>query len=332
MKTEKVKRFLFYLIFTLVIVFLIASILPYFFTLSDERQLKKVSPFENGAFMDIDGVRLHYQFERMESDDGPEAIGNVLLIHGLGGSTFSWRYTLPDLSAQGFQVVAVDLPGFGYSDRKVGLDHSQKERSRLLWLLLDALETEYPELIDKQWNLVGHSMGGGTVVAMSLEQSQRTQKAVLVAGAVFQDNPRSGVNLLRYPPLARGISLVLERFFLTESRMEPVLASAYGRPVSQAELDGYVEPLKNPGTARFFIDLLQTAGNDPIEAVAETDIQLSGIWGGNDTWVPLSQGERIAEVVPDFRLDIIPEAAHCPMETHPEEFSELLIEMISHYY
>jgi pimeloyl-ACP methyl ester carboxylesterase len=69
-----------------------------------------------------------------------DALGNILLIHGLGGSTFSFRNNAEALSSAGYNVIAVDLPAFGYSDRKRNIDHSQDNRARLLWLMIEEIE------------------------------------------------------------------------------------------------------------------------------------------------------------------------------------------------
>lgn len=62
--------------------------------------------FENSYFMQIDGVQLHYRtWQPPESNH----CGNILFIHGLSGSTFSWRYVVDSLIEKGYSVVAVDL-------------------------------------------------------------------------------------------------------------------------------------------------------------------------------------------------------------------------------
>src|SRR4051812_40836324 len=68
----------------------------------------------DGHFVTVDGTRLHYL------DSGVAAPGTppVLLLHGFGASTFSWRHTLPAL-AEHYRVLALDLRGFGYSERAV---------------------------------------------------------------------------------------------------------------------------------------------------------------------------------------------------------------------
>jgi len=163
--------------------FVILSILPYLIGVSKPEDLSVMGlPFNESRFENIDGVSIQY---RQWLPDQQPIKGKILLIHGLGGSTFSWRNNIPALRDAGYMVVTADLPGFGYSDRSGGIDHSQKNRSKILWVLLDQIDsTLSPETASMDLVLAGHSMGGGTAVAMTLEHPDQTKALVLVDGAV----------------------------------------------------------------------------------------------------------------------------------------------------
>ncbi|MDP3766582.1 MAG: alpha/beta fold hydrolase, partial [Dehalococcoidia bacterium] len=75
-----------------------------------------------GSFLEVDGLRMHY----VEAGEGDA----VVLIHGIGASTFSFRYTIPEL-AQQFRVVALDLLGFGFSARPADGDYSLTAQAAL---------------------------------------------------------------------------------------------------------------------------------------------------------------------------------------------------------
>ena len=70
-----------------------------------------------GEVVDVDGVAIHY----LEQGQGPA----LVLIHGLGGSTYNFHRSFPGLSRH-LRVVALDLKGFGYSERLAGGDYSQR--------------------------------------------------------------------------------------------------------------------------------------------------------------------------------------------------------------
>lgn len=304
-------------------IFVVLSILPYLIGVSKPEDLSGMGlPFNESQFENVDGVSIHY---RQWLPDQPTVKGKILLIHGLGGSTFSWRNNIQALRDAGYLVVAVDLPGFGYSDRSRGIDHSQKNRSTILWGLLDMIDGDRPETAAMDWVLVGHSMGGGTAVAMTLEHPDQTKALVLVDGAVFENNPGFVSKLLIYPPLARWGQVILQNYVFQYNRIETSLASAYGRMPTPEEMKANLDPFLLPGTTYAMIDLLRTAKNETVEELNTVDVPVFAIWGSNDTWVPVEQAKRIQELLPRMKLSFIDGAVHTPMETHSEAFNQQLI-------
>ena len=117
-------------------------------------------PFFNSKFIEIDKMMLHYRI--WPASGSADTLPWVFMVHGMGGSTWSWEKNAPFLSAEGYNVVAVDVPPFGYSSKNPDFNQSADSRARLFW---DFLERIHPGSV---WNLVGHSMGGGIVQAMAI--------------------------------------------------------------------------------------------------------------------------------------------------------------------
>jgi len=309
----------------LIFLLLLLQGIPFFIPVSNA-EAQGENPFTNSRFFQTsDQVELHY---RTWSAQGEEQ-GKVLLVHGLGESTFSWRFTAEALAQNGYFVTAVDLPGFGYSSRARGLDHSQKQRSLWVWELLEELNQTGHGIYGNSWHLVGHSMGGGTATAMAMARPEQTASLILADGALFDNNPSSVSTLLRYPPFARWLQVVLEHILITDERIGELLASAYGRSLNEEEQAGYAIPLQLPGTTGSLIDLTRTAKSELIKTKVLADIPVLAIWGEDDTWVPLSATEKIKEVLPQIRVESISGAGHCPMETHAEEFNRILLQYLS---
>jgi len=306
--------------------FTLISLIPYLIPIPSANSYSYDKVFLESEYLDIDGINIHY---RKWTPDMETINGKILMVHGLGGSTFAWRHNINYLEEKGYIVVAVDLPGFGYSDRKPGVNHSQKERSKILWKLLDTIDLSLNQnLGEMSWILVGHSMGGGTVAAMTMDNLKRTKGLVMVDGAVFNDNSERASKLLNYPPFARWIKVLFSSYFLDTDRFSRFLSSAYGRKPSIDEVQGYLIPLSIPGTADAMIDLTKTANNEPIEKLMEADVPILAIWGDNDTWVPLDEANKIKEVLPKAELIIIKGVTHCPMETNYREFNSYLMKFI----
>lgn len=245
---------------------------------------------------------------------------------GDGGSTFSWRENMTFFQNQGYLVLAVDVPGFGYSSKISGVNHSQENRSELLWALLDEMDKSLDEAsANINWSLVGHSMGGGTVAAMTMARPSDTENLIPFDGAVFENQPSFVSSFLSYLPLARGVKVVFNRILLSQTRIDDFLTSAYGRQATPEEIQGYLDPLKIPGTPNVAVDLVKTAKNTPVEGLQNNEVLILALWGQEDTWVPLSEAEKIQELLPRTEIISISGAYHCPMETHGDTFNESLL-------
>lgn len=297
----------------LLILLILFSVLPYLLAPRELSLNRHDLAHDNSEFMVVDGVELHFRRWDLES-----SAGNVLLVHGLGGSTFSWRYTAQDLSENGFRVVAVDLPGFGLSERRQGFDHSPQARAEILWSLADEL---YP---GERWHLVGHSMGGAVITAMALQDLERVVSMVPVAGAIIDAGPRRPTWVFRYPPLRRWLRVIGSRY-LTEDNVEQLLSGAYGREPSPAEVEGYYLPLNVAGSDLVLADLAGARFRPPPDLLAGLRLPVLCIWGERDSWVPLENGEALVRLLPRAELVIIAGEGHCPMETAPQLFSGELL-------
>ena len=281
-------------------------------------------PFENSQFITIDGVDLHY---RLWEPKGENANGNVVLIHGFGGSTFSWRYTAPFLAANNFRVLAIDLPAFGYSDRNHVEKNKNISRSELCWDLMEKIDST------KKWIVVGHSMGGAIANYMTNTQAEKTQALIMVNPAEFSSKNNLSASLFnqffKFPPTLRWIEFLGKNQMIKEKNIEKLLVKSYGRQPSKEEIDGYFKALNIKGTQSAIINgfvYAKKAENYELENFEKFNTLL--IIGDKDEVVPPNIGKKISEKIPSSKLLQIENAGHCPMETHVEEFNNILLEFI----
>jgi len=305
------------------LIFLISIIVvPYLIPLSKAGSIQM--PYENSHLYESETSTLHYRLYKPTDSD---ILGKILLVHGLGGSTFSYEKNAPILAEAGYYVVTIDLPGFGYSSRNTQENHDQLNRAQLAWDLLDEVDQNLDsDFTSLPWHLGGHSMGGGTVSAMAFLRQQSTASLILIDGALFETN-RSN-SFVTLPVVSRWLQVILEHYLIKPKQFEKFLTSAYGKPPTSEDILGYYEPLSTDGTARSSIALLKTAKNIPSENLTQLKMPVLAIWGEKDTWVPLSETEKIKDKMPQTLLKTINEAAHCPMETHPVEFNQYIIEWL----
>jgi 2-hydroxy-6-oxonona-2,4-dienedioate hydrolase len=309
-----------------VLVLLVCScLLPYAIPLSHPSDTALLQPYSNSAYLTIGDVTLHYRLFKPTTE---KLQGKILLVHGLGGSTYSYEKTAPVLAEAGYLVVAVDLPIFGYSERIADFDHSQVNRSRLLWDFLDVLDIRLSlDWARLGWHLAGHSMGGGTVAAMAANRQERTASLILIDGALFETSKSAGL-VTFFPPVVRWLQIVLEKSILREKNIRSFLASAYGTQPTDADVAGYLDALSVPGTALAVRSFLKTSRNVPVEELRGLSMPALAIWGSDDTWVPFSDTQKIEAFIPQLEIRPIKGAGHIPMETHPAEFNRILLEFL----
>ncbi len=276
-------------------------------------------PFANSAFSVVDGLRLHHRTWPVFT---AARKGRVLLVHGFSGSTFSWEAVAPRLQAAGFHTMAIDVPPFGYSDRAPEANASVTARARLL---LAFLESTAP---GSSWHLVGHSMGGGIVQAMALIRPSAVASVTFVAGTVFGElapGKAGGRSPAALRPGRALLGALAGAVPITPEQVGALLESAYGRPPTPEQIRGYHTPLALPGTAQAIVSTAGAAVELEALDAGALRVPALALWGGRDTWVSLEQRRPTLDRVPGLRLRVIPDAGHCPMETHPAEFLAILL-------
>ncbi len=306
----------------LVALIVLSMIIPFFIPIS-KAGLIEDEPFTNSYFANVNDVSIHYRLWLSDNDDAKD--NWILLVHGMGGSTYSWEQNAAFFAQNNFNVVAVDVPPFGYSDKSPKLNHSADNRALLL---LDFLNTINPE---KKWNLIGHSMGGGIVQAMSILNPEMTDKVVFVAPALIT-TPASrrhiSTYLVRFRPIERIMVIVGEKFYIKPKRIEKMLHSSFGRLPSEEEVREYYRALSVPGTSLAIMRAFTNAKAINKICGYDFDKPFLAVLGNNDTWIPTNSIIRTLEEFNSGEIHIIDDAAHCPMETHAETFNKLVLSFL----
>ena len=279
--------------------------------------------FSNSNFTRVDGLKLHY---RIWEPGVETAEGHVLMVHGFSGSTFSWQQAASSLASVGYFAVAVDGPPFGYSDRAPRQNQSVTARAQLLH---NFLQQEFP---GTAWHLAGHSMGGGIVQAMVLMYPESYKSVNLVAPSLFsriQKGKASPPAWMLIPGFTTFAGNLAESWFITRTRIKELLTSAYGIPPDNEQIEGYLEPLLVPGTARGILHAQRFRKEISEPDIKTLSVPALAIWGANDTWVPLQSRQHILEKAPEITLKVIEDAGHNPMESHPEMFMSIWLHFLN---
>lgn len=308
----------------LIALLLVAALLwtlPWLLPLGFEPQRLPERPFADSRWLELPQARLHAQHWIPE---GP-ARGRILLVHGFAGSSFSWREIAGPLREGGFELLAVDLPAFGYSTR-APVEASDAQ------LLRATIAAVWPEREDPLLAM-GHSMGADPVYRLALEPPPGLDAVVLVGGApLFRGRAQTGTAayLLRLPPARRAVEVYASWRLLNAERIGMLLASAYGVEPDDAAVAGYLAPLQIEGsTAAILRRMLAPRpglAHDPSAAPRAPKAEVVLIWGENDRWVPVSRGQEALSRIEGARLEVLPGLGHNPMETAPSQFLQRLPE------
>src|SRR5678816_1737438 len=122
---------------------------------------------EHSCFIDVDGIRVHYQ------EAGERNAPALVLIHGFASSTLVWSKVFLPLAEAGFRVIALDMLGFGYSGKPRNGEYTIAGQARLLIGLLDQLGI-------KSATLLGSSYGGAVAATCALDYPRHVERLVLI--------------------------------------------------------------------------------------------------------------------------------------------------------
>ena len=301
----------------IIIALFLILILSYIVPIPSTGQNVEEIAFPESKFIEVCGLKVHYIETRGDK--------NVVLLHGFGASTFSWRYVLKsDLNVR---MVAFDRPGFGLTERKDPEElpcnpYSPEGAAELTLELMDKLGIE--EAV-----LVGHSAGAGVALLVSIKAPERVEKLVLVAPAWEAREQGTLQRFLFLLPWTEKYFPLVFRFSV--GRLEDVLENAwYNQSKLTPEVwEGYKWPLKAKDWDRGLFWVTKYGEYPDItEELKTLDTPTLIVHCREDRIVPLESGERLHELLPNSKLVIMEGCGHLPHEEKPEEFLEILEEFL----
>lgn len=272
-------------------------------------------------FVTIDGARMRY----LRAGSGPP----LILLHGLMGYSFSWRFTIPALASYA-TVYALDQIGTGFSDRPAGLDCRLCAMADRLFKFLDAVGVS-------SFDLLGTSHGGAVaMMAASMLDARpnlHLRKLILVAPV----NPWSAHGRRLAPFIGSPLGSTL--FLRTVNHMRWTfpywLARLYGDStrIPPGTLAGYEAPVCIPGSFEYAVGIVRHWTNDlreleqTLPKLAEIPTLL--IWGSADPAVYVQSSEQLRRHFKRCDVVVYPGVGHLPYEEAPEQFNATLADFLN---
>jgi pimeloyl-ACP methyl ester carboxylesterase len=263
---------------------------------------------------DYQGVKINYY----EAGQGPP----VMLLHGFGACTYTWRFLAPAL-AQDHRVLALDLKGYGLSDKPADGKYAVSDQADMVAAFIRARDLH--GLV-----IIGHSMGGGvtlmTYFKVREDEPARIQKLVLIDSAGYPQKMPWFIRFARIPVLNTiGGRLLPPRFVTTK-----VLRKCYYNKdkITDEQIDTYAYYGNLPGAREAVIETAQQIVPEDIDAVTAryrtVSVPTLIIWGAEDEVVPLAVGKNFKRDIPGSELVILPKCGHIPPEEEAEETNRLI--------
>jgi pimeloyl-ACP methyl ester carboxylesterase len=256
-----------------------------------------------------------------------EGVGEVLLlIHGMGGNSASWRAVMPELSRK-YRVIAPDLMGHGQSDKPRG-DYSLGAFAVWLRDFLDALGIS-------KVTLIGHSLGGGIAMQFAHQHRDYCRRLVLISSGGLGSDVGRLLRMLSLP----GAELVLP---LIGSRPVTAVGNALRARSSDHEASRFSETwraqaaLSNRDNRRAFLRTLRSVVDHRGQSVCalnrlHLNAQLPAliISGELDRVIPVAHAHAAHKALPNSRLHVLPGIWHHPQVERPTAVAALIDDFIA---
>ena len=259
---------------------------------------------DRGRYVTVNGLRLF----AITLGSGRD----VVLLHGNPASTYSWRKVMGPLAAR-YRVHAIDLPGFGFSDKPGDASYDTAWLAATVLGYLDA--ERMPRAV-----LVGNSMGGAVATEAAIVQPERVAALVLLGAAGLPEaeagGPPLSFRMLAWPVIGPAL-----RELPARSRVRTRLREAVYDPstITDADVDAYYAPLRTAGgTNAFLARLPQKTGEDRAARVRTIRAPTLVITGDTDRLVPPATARRYHELIAGSELLVLEQTGHIPQEERPE--------------
>ncbi|MEJ7812845.1 MAG: alpha/beta hydrolase [Gemmatimonadaceae bacterium] len=248
----------------------------------------------------------------------------IVLLHGFGTSSFLWRAVGPTIAQHGHTALAVDLLGYGESDRPFDADYSLRAQADYLDRALSAMRVE-------RATIAGVDIGGGVGQILAVRRPARVAKLALINSVGFDEWPADDV---------KGVRRGTARFALRVSRgmlgaaplLTPVLEGSVFDPqyMPPRLVARYLAPYVGRDGVSHLLALARALKADDLDELDLSAIRAQTliVWGEGDRWLDLALADRLQAAIPGSQLVRIPAVGRLVPEELPEALAGLLIEFV----
>jgi len=304
------------LLIIIVALALVIIILPHLNSKETCTYEEAIQKFAKGKFVTVDGKKIHY----IEAGNGQP----IILIHGFLYHTVMWKNNINAL-AEKFKVYAIDLWGWGCSERLNETEYSFERYGKQIVGFMDALNI-------KKATLAGQSMGGGISVYVAAHYPDRVDRLILVDPAVIP-YPMTTIGRIYQLPFIGEFMNAIPGDALLKNNIRTIWFYDKNK-ATEEYCKEVLQPLCIKGSYAGTMFILRKVLKDPYveeeaNLLAKKPIPILIIHGKEDKAVPLDRSKRLNDLWKGSRLVVFDKAGHSPHEEYPEKFNKLVLEFLS---
>jgi pimeloyl-ACP methyl ester carboxylesterase len=249
----------------------------------------------------------------------------VILIHGFGTSSFLWRNIAPAITDAGHTAYAIDLFGYGESDRPYDADFGIAAQAEYLDAAMTALRVA-------RGIIVGVDIGGAVALRLAATRPERVEKLVLINTPAFDELPARDISQMQ-----RSTAKFAFRTTRGVLGAAPLIEGVLRGSVSDAErhmpmklIARYLAPFAGRDGVNHLLTLASSVTADDLEDVDLKTIHVPAliVWGEGDEWVDAKMADKLVNALPDGRLVRLPGVGRLVPEESPEQMSDLLLDFM----
>lgn len=281
------------------------------------RYRMQAAPWRLGRVFEHDGERVCYDV----IGSGPP----LVMVHGTPFSSYVWRRIAREL-ARSHTVHLYDFIGYGQSEKRKGQDVSLARQSELFASLLDYWGLQQEGRIP---DVIAHDFGGATVLRAHFLSECDYRRLLLIDPVAIRPWGSPFVRHVRHHEAAfAGVP-----DYMHEAMLRAYIRGAIRRPITDDELQPYIEPWTGPhGKPAFYRQIAQMDQrytDEVQDSYGQLRCPVRLLWGEEDDWIPVERGEELASILPDCAFTRVPGAGHLVQEDAPEAIVAAAIQFLA---
>lgn len=248
---------------------------------------------------------------------------HIILIHGFRAYSYTWRHLVEPLAQAGFHVWAIDMIGYGLSDKP--------EASYKPDFFLKQIKAFMDDHAISQAHFIGNSMGGGLSLCMALSYPQYINSLTLISALGYP------LELPFYVRLCKDIDGIWPPFLGPTMIRKGLEQIVYHKEViTDEQVQAYALPYRLPGGSESALNTLRNFDNQILKLMRSgyknVQCPVLIIWGDQDQLIPLEHYHHFCRDFPFAQKQLLKDCGHIPQEEQPEEVKNQIIKFLNSYY